>query len=52
LKNFEKNILFYFFKNSEIQAAMASQKFPNSIGNGQGNNPETTLPCPQISSNV
>jgi len=30
---------------------VASQKFPNSIGNGQGNNPETALPCPQISSN-
>jgi len=37
--------------NSEIQAAVASQKFPDSIGNGQGNSPETALPCPQISSN-
>jgi len=39
-------------KNSEIQVAVANQKFPNSIGNGQGNNPETGLLCPQISSNV
>jgi len=31
---------------------MASQKFLDSIGNGQGNSPEMALPCPQISSNA
>jgi len=28
--------------------AVAGQKFPDSIGNDQGNSPETGLPCPQI----
>jgi len=31
---------------------MADQKFPNNIGNNQGNSLETALPCPQISSTV
>jgi len=47
----KKKFEIFFFKNSEIQAVVAVQKFPDSIGNGQGNSPETGLPCPQISSN-
>jgi len=30
---------------------MVGQKFLDNIGNGQGNNPTTAFPCPQISSN-
>jgi len=45
LKNFG-----FFFLNSKFQ--VVGQKFPNSIGNSQGNNPEMTLLCPQISSNA
>jgi len=47
LKNFEKKNS----KNPKIQAAVAGQKSPNNIGNGQGNSPKSALPCPQISSN-
>jgi len=37
-----------FFQNSKIQAAVASQQFPDS----KGNSPETGFPWPQIYSNV
>jgi len=51
LNNFEKIFKKKFPQNSEFQVAMAGQKFSDSIGNGQGNNPEMALPCHQISSN-
>jgi len=37
----------FFSKNSETQATVVGQKFPDS----KGNNPEMGIPWPQISSN-